>query len=182
MPRYSSYPVLLDEVLTIKMKDLKTSGLLLDNKIINSTIKWTSNYGSKSEIQIIVNNKINKITLNYSVSGVPINYDVTFQKRTSNLGKGFVYYFLCPFTNSFCRNLYLVGYYFSHRKAEKSTMYSCQVKSKTERIFKKYFDNAIKIETLLDEINGNNFKRYYNNKPTKRFVKVCKELKNLGYK
>ena len=59
-------------------------------------------------------------------------------------------------------------------------MYSSQIKSKSERNIKKFLDNALKKDALLDELYSKNFKSYYNKKPTKRFLVIIKELKKLG--
>ena len=180
MPRTTNYPCLLDESLTLKIKDLKRFGLLEKNKAFKTSMRWTSVTGSVSEISIKVDNRKNLITLDYSFRGSAISYSIRVTKIQSNLGRGVIYYFICPNTQKLCRNLYLVGGYFLHRTATKNVMYSSQIKSKSERNIKKFFDNALKKDALLDELYSKNFKSYYNKKPTKRFLVIIKELKKLG--
>jgi hypothetical protein len=180
MPRYSSYPVLLDEVLTLKIKDLKKFGLIKKGEIINSSIKWSSSRGNESEILIRVDNIKNVVTLKYTADGTQICYNILLTQRTSNLGKGQVYYFLCPNTNKFCRNLYLANNYFLHRTATKGAMYDCQTRSKLNRNLIKTFSSYLKIDECYNEIYSKNFKSFYNGKPTKRYLALTDKIITLS--
>ena len=70
----------------------------------------------------------------------------------SNLGKGVVWYFICPFTWKRCRKLYLLDERFMHRSALPSEMYECQTQSKKwrgiDKIYGAYF-GAEKLYELL---------------------------------
>lgn len=180
MPRYSSYPVLLDEVLTLKIKDLKNYGLIEKGKVFKSSIRWSSSRGSKSEIRIQVDNIKNVVTLKYIADGTEICYDILLITKASNLGRGQVYYFLCPNTNKLCRNLYLANNYFLHRTASKGAMYDCQTNSKISRGLIKTFSSYLKIDECYDEIYSKNFKSFYNGKPTKRYLALTNKIKTLS--
>lgn len=180
MPRHSSYPVLLDEVLTLKIKDLKKFGLLQKGKVLKSAIKWSSSFGNESEILVKVDNVKNVVTLRYTADSTLICYEVLLITKTSNLGRGQVYYFLCPSTDKLCRNLYLANNYFLHRTAIKGAMYDCQTKSKLSKNLIKVFSSYIKIDKCYDEINSKNFKSYYAGKPTKRFLALKNKINRLS--
>mgnify|MGYP000280052869 CR=1 FL=1 len=180
MPRYSSYPVLLDEVLTLKIKNLKNYGLIEKGKIFKRSIRWSSSRGSKSEILVKVDNVRNVVTLKYTADGTKICYDVLLITKTSNLGKGQVYYFLCPNTNKLCRNLYLANNYFLHRTASKGAMYDCQTQSKISRSLIKTFSVYFKIDECYNEIYSKNFKTFYKGKPTKRYLALKNKIKTLS--
>lgn len=63
---------------------------------------------------------------------------VKFQTEESNLGRGSVRYFLCPYTGHKCRTLYLDGYAVASRYAFPHT-YSYQNHSRRERLLDNFF-------------------------------------------
>jgi hypothetical protein len=180
MPRNTTNPRLLDEALTIKIHDLNRFGLIAENKIFKTKLQWNSATGYISEISLKVDNRKKLITLDYIFRGSVISYNIKMVRVQSNLGKGFYYYFICPSTQKQCRNLYLFRGYFLHRTATKNTMYSSQIKTKSERNIKKVFDNILQRESLIDELRSKHFKKTSDNKPTNRFLAIIKELEKRG--
>jgi len=55
------------------------------------------------------------LELDYKLDGKPINYKVDLVNVPSNIGKGVVWFFVCPMTGKKCRKLYLVDTYFTSR-------------------------------------------------------------------
>ncbi len=49
------------------------------------------------------------IRLAYTYNGIEKNYQVFLSSMPSNLGKGKIYYFICPVNGSRCRKLYFCG-------------------------------------------------------------------------
>jgi hypothetical protein len=114
------------------------------------------------------------IELDYLFDGKSINYKISLITIPSNLGKGSIWYFVCPETGKQCRKLYLSNGYFLHRTAFSDLMYEAQTKSHFIRkgIFKDftlYIDAACKL-------NKKNFKRYYKGIPTNRYLKLINKL------
>lgn len=94
----------------------------------------------------------------------------------SNLGNGDIWYFLCPVTKKRCRKLYSIGGYFLHREAFNSCMYESQTHSKYYRSLDKRFGGVFKQERLYEELYSKHFKKFYNGKPTKRYIKIMQEI------
>lgn len=81
--------------------------------------------------------------------------------------------------------MYLIGGYFLHREAFHGCMYETQTYTKKwrniERIYGAYFDQ----DKYFSEINSKHFKKYYNGKPTKRYLKLLskiKQVENVDYR
>ena len=174
MGRYSTSPLLFDQVLQLNISNFKKWGYLDTSKVSKGTITWTSRH-SKSEISIYVNMPLRFVELDYRVDGKPISYKVNFVTQKSNLGKGEIFYFLCPITFKRCRILYLLNGYFSHRTAS-SGMYECQTQSKYSRLLSQYFSKGFELDKHYDELYSPYFKTHYKGKPTKRYLRLMKKI------
>lgn len=178
MPKQYTFPTLLDDVLQISITKLKEWGYLNPEQYRRGTINWSYNGEKTSSISIRVdtNGLIPCITLDYKSSGEPINYKVYLTSVPSNLGKGKIWYFRCPHTNKLCRKLYLIGDYFLHRTASTNGMYQCQTTSKKWRFIENAFGSFFETDKLYKELYSKHFKKYYKGKPTKRYLKIIKQL------
>ena len=112
---------------------------------MSGTLTWSSNGEKTASISITVStNKKPYIELDYKYNDEPRKYKVRLVTIPSNLGKGKVWYFLCPQTHKRCRKLYSIGGYFLHREAFKGCMYDSQTKSKRwsemDRVYGSYFE------------------------------------------
>ena len=179
MPRISSFPTLYDNCKTLSISDLNRWEYLKPNMFMSGTITW-SRHGVKTDsISIEVNTRVGKafIKLDYIINDKPISYKVELITKESNLGKGKVWFFMCPQTRKYCRKLYLIDTYFLHRLAFKGYMYEKQVQSKKYRAIDKrygaYFDN----DRLYMELYKKYFKRYYAGQPTKKYIKLSRRIK-----
>ena len=94
----------------------------------------------------------------------------------SNLGKGIIWYFLCPETSKRCRKLYLIGGYFLHREAFKSCMYESQTQSKKYRELEKTLGAYFRTDDLYNELYKKHFKKSYAGKPTKKYLRILDSL------
>ncbi len=94
----------------------------------------------------------------------------------SNLGKGKVWYFVCPHTNKRCRKLYLISGYFLHREAFNGCMYESQTKSKKWREMERVYGSYFKSDECYEELHKKHFKKFYNGKPTKRYLKLMQKI------
>ncbi len=95
----------------------------------------------------------------------------------SNLNKGLVWYFLCPNTGKRCRILYSIGGYFLHREAFRGCMYESQTYSHKNRALFRQFEMATGGDKAYDQLYSKHFKKYYAGKPTKRYLKILKQIR-----
>ena len=64
-----------------------------------------------------------------------------------------------------------------HRSALASGMYSKQTHSKKWRQMEKVYGSYFDRDKLYEELYSKNFTKYYNGKPTKRYLRILTELK-----
>lgn len=177
MPKYPTYPVLLDEVLQLDLSKLRKWGYLKPNQFRTGTVTWSRNGHETSSMSINVWTFSNPyIELNYKFNGKSRKYKVNLVAVSSNLGVGEILYCLCPQTKKRCRKLYLVNGYFLHREAFNGCMYECQTRSKTWREWEKAFGSDFEIERNYEQIYQKHFKKYYAGKPTKRYLQIIKKI------
>ncbi len=178
MPKFPTFPTLYDEVLQICITKLKEWNYLKPEQLKRGTLTWSSNGEKTASISITVNTNSNEpyIELNYKFNDEPRKYKVSLVSIPSNLGKGIVWYFLCPQTNKRCRKLYLIGDYFLHREAFNGCMYDSQTKSKKWRKMDRVYGSYFKLDNLYEELYSKHFKTHYNGKPTKCYLKLMRKI------
>lgn len=147
MPKFPTFPFIFDEAKSLSISDLRKLRYFNKNSITNGTINWT-NRGEKTgsiSVSLLMNDNKNVLSFDYKCNGTDYKYDVCLITLPSNLGKGKVWYFYCPFTGKRCRKLHLIQERFMHRSALPSGMYSKQAQSKkwrqVERVYGSYFDS-----------------------------------------
>ena len=178
MPKFPTFPTLYDEVLQINISKLMEWGYLRPDQIKSGTLSWNSNGHKTGSISIRANTlHMPFIELDYKYQEELRNYKVRLVSVPSNLGKGKVWYFLCPKTNKRCRKLYLIGGYFYHREAFNGCMYECQVQGKFFRALDKTLGACFRADQLYDQLYSKNFKKYYAGKPTKKYARIMEKLK-----
>src|SRR5690606_18805834 len=100
-------PILLDEVLQLKISDLKKLSLLdlSDKDGCSKIVNWRSRLTNQitSSITLFIVN--DKFIFSYTYNGQNKKYYVDLHKERSNLGVGYVHYFICPITKLKCRKL-----------------------------------------------------------------------------
>lgn len=177
MPRISTIPTLYDEAKQIHLSELKAWKYLAPNQHKSGTITWSRNGRQTGRINIIVNTqpKAPYLELDYSYGEEPRKYRVPLVSVPSNLGKGKVWYFLCPHTRKRCRKLYSVGGYFLHREAFEGVMYEKQTYSANNRQLLQLFEQSY-TENIYDELHQKYFKKHYAGKPTKRYLRLKRKL------
>jgi hypothetical protein len=170
MAKSPTYPTLFDEVKRISICKLREWQYLEGYKA--GVITWSRNDVEVGRISIAVNvaSDAPYLALSYMINDEPINYRVPLIRIPSNLGKGVVWYFLCPHTLKRCRVLYMVGKRFLHRDAFKG-MYECQTYSKKWRNLKKVFDWCF-TDKVTEALAQKHFRTSYNGKPTKKFKRL----------
>ena len=178
MSRYSTYPFLFDEAKFISITNLKKWKYLEMNSSKSGTITWSRNGIETSSIGIVMkmNDFETLLTVNYKCNDTDYNYSISLVSVPSNLGKGEVWYFICPFTHKRCRKLHLINERFMHRSNLPSGMYSTQTHSKSWRSMKRVYGSYFDSEKCYEQLYSKYFKKYYKGKPTKRYLKLMRKI------
>jgi len=178
MPKPHTFPTLYNDALQLSVTKLKEWEYLNPEQLKNGTITWSSNGNQTGRISITVNTKRETpyIKLDYQYNDEPRNYEVRLISLRSNLGKGLIWYFLCPTTNKRCRKLYSIGGYFFHREAFKGCMYESQIQSKKYRQLDKTFGAYFRSDELYSQLYKKHFKKFYAGKPTKRYLQIMEQI------
>ena len=178
MPKPHTFPILYDSLKTVSISFLKKHGYLKPNQWLSGTISWSRNGNATGSISIQVNTQpeIPYIELGYKCNEAPINYRVQLISTPSNLGKGVVWYFICPYTGKRCRKLYFSDRYFYHRSAFKGGMYVKQTQSKKSRYLDKILDIHFRTDQLFEQLYKKHFKKQYAGKPTKKYLKLTRQI------
>ncbi|MCX6214567.1 hypothetical protein [Spirosoma sp.] len=174
MGRIPAFKNNFNDLLRFSLADLKRHGYLIG--WYSAPLTWTRNGYKRGSINIGVNLDClwpgNYVQLDYIVDGRSMSYRIELAQLPSNLGKGNVWYFVCPLTGEHCRTLYKVGDYFASRKAQKGTLYESQTYSKHYRWLDKTFGPELKLDGVYDEVYKRYAKKYYRGKPTPKMRKA----------
>jgi hypothetical protein len=178
MPKPHTFPTLFDEVKTVCISFLTKHGYLRQNQWQRGAINWSSNGIRTGSISIIVSTEPPSpyLELDYKYNEAPINYRVQLVSAPSNLGKGLVWYFVCPRTGKRCRKLYLADTYFYHRSAFRGCMYEKQTQSKKNRYLDKTLGVYFQSDQLFEQLYKKHFKKQYAGKPTKKYLKLTQQI------
>ncbi len=178
MPKIPTFPTLYNEALQISISKLKELGYLNPGQFISGMLTWSRKGNKIGSISIIVNTHSEQpyIELDYKYRDEPRNYKVRLVSMPSNLGKGLIWYFLCPQTNKRCRKLYSIGGYFLHREAFNGCMYESQTQSKKYRQLDKTIGAYFKTDDLYSQLCQKHFKKTYAGKPTKRYLRIMEQI------
>lgn len=182
MPKFSSFPTLYDDCKTVTITFLKQHGYLQPDRWRSGTITWSRNGNKTGSISITTFTYAENpyLELDYKCNDKPINYKVPLVIKPSNLGKGLVWFFRCPHTGKLCRKLYLADTYLLHRSAFKGCMYEKQTYSKKNREHFRQWGKLFGTDEIYEQLYGKYFKTHYAGKPTKRYQKLWKKLREAG--
>lgn len=181
MPKFPTLPTLYDDCKTVSISFLKRYGYLHLYQCKNGTITWSTNGNKTGWINIAVNTNSESpyLELDYKANGNPINYKVHLVSIPSNIGKGVVWFFICPRTGKRCRKLHLVGSYFYHRSAFSGCMYEKQTYSHQKRRQFQSFDKLFLSERIYEQVYSKHFKSQYAGKPTRRYLRLLKQIESI---
>jgi hypothetical protein len=178
MPKFPTFQPRIDDLIFLSIKKLKEWEYIGTGKIVSGEVYWTSRGEKTNSIGVSSYNSLaeKKIHLSYQYQGEHRTETIYLKTIPSNLGKGLIWYFLCPVTGKPCRKLFCYNGRFVHREALKGLMYDCQAESKKMRWLEKYYGDYFREEKNYLELNSKHFKRCYNGKPTKRYLKLKKAI------
>jgi|LSQX01.3.fsa_nt_gb hypothetical protein len=175
-------------VCRIDMRDLTRWGVLKHNSC-SFSMEWTD--GSSIWLEVNSSKDGKYIVIEYKLTDFQgdsynMKYTISLDRIPSNLGRGYIYYFICPKTGKRCRVLYRAygSYIFRSRDSYPYRLYyPIQTESKNNR----KFERVHSIKAKLDKLNvGRKRKQdYFKGKRTKysfkkkaymeRFVKLDEE-------
>jgi len=179
MAKPSTFPELFDDALQLDICKLKEWGYLNPNQYKRNTLNWSRNGNPTGSISITIFTHMSKphIELDYKYRDEPRKYRINLITKPSNLGKGVMWFFVCPSTGRHCRKLHSIGGYFLHRTAFKGCMYERQTESKKYREMSKVYGAYFKIDKLYEQLYKKHLKSSYAGKPTKKYAKLMAEIK-----
>lgn len=183
MPRQTRFPILLDECIILSISYLLRERYIYAFADRIEEIGWIKNDAELVKLVVKVHIKMEelngKIQLQYFINGYEFKYIVAIISKPSNLGKGKVYYFKCPFTGMTCKNLYLINGLFVHRLYFHKCLYSSQTYSWYTRQIKLSFD-ILRHEVSHVVIPRKRYsKTHYRGIPTKRMISVLNKRERL---
>lgn len=177
MPKSPSFPTVIEDLLCLSMSFLKKHNYIISDQYQSGTMKWSRNGGKRASIKISVQIYEDRgvLTLDYLYKKEPVNYNIQITSKKSNLGKGKIWFFVCPNTGKLCRKLYGKKY-FLHREAYSGIMYQKQIESKSYRLMDKLYGPYFESERLYEQLYTPYFKKFYKGIPTKKYLKIMEKL------
>jgi len=172
MPKRATNPACFDETHQITITYLSRWGYLKPFGRRSGSISWTQLERQTGCIGITVDLSEQYLELDYSIRNKPISYRVRLESLPSNLGKGLIWYFVCPATGKRCRTLYGIGERFLSRHAYPNAMYRCQTESKSDRGLRRYITlngTTRNPKAVWNFFDGKHYRTHYKGKITKRY-------------
>ena len=166
-------PTFLEDALQLSISSFKRQ-LSAEGCINTGSIQWSNGSSINYLVNMIENTPY--IQLDYNIGEKPIKYKVNLTSIPSNLGRGKLWYFLCPHTGKRCQKLHCINGYFLHRSAFTNTMYRIQGSSKKWRELQKGFKLSDKATAAYNETRKKYFKNHYKDKITKRGLRLIKTI------
>jgi len=182
MPKNRTYPDCFDEAHQITITWLSQWGYMKPFARKSGSLSWTQWGRPTGSISFTVDMQEEYIHLDYSIRDNPISYRVRFESLPSNLGKGRVWYFICPRTGKRCRTLYGIGAYFLSRHAFPNAMYRCQTEPKSERGFRRFLTlngTTKNPKAEWDFQDRKHYRTHYKGRITKRYQDYLERTEKL---
>ena len=178
MPKPHTLPTLYDDLKKINISDLKRWKYLEPDEHKSGVINWSRGEEKTGSISIVTNTRMQSpyLELDYKTNETLINYRVQLVSIPSNIGKGVVWFFICPHSGKRCRKLYLLGGYFYHRSAFTGCMYEKQTRSKKSRQLDRTFGAYFRTDQLYEQLYKKHFKKSYAGKPTKKYLRIMVQI------
>lgn len=170
MARYSNDPTILEETDWISIAYLRYIGCFDFTQPVKDRIECDY---VKMDILVDMTADEPYMQLSYYYYGQR-SYWIDIVSRPSNLGKGYVWYFVCPYTGRLCTKLYFVDGHFGHRTAFENCYYERQTQSKFRREICKEFSHLKYLRKIMELMRRRNAKLYYRGEPTKQFARLTR--------
>jgi hypothetical protein len=179
MAKHPTYPVKLEDLLCLSIKDLN-KGSLLTSEYNSKSISWSTKdlftgkpvVAGSMDITVTLNDCDPYMLLEYETGSEAVNEKIKLVSLKSNLGAGRIWYFICPATGKGCSKLHLYNGRFMHREAITSAMYENQTLSKKNRSAISFIDSIHKARKLRIALQDKYAKIRYNGRFTKRMRRL----------
>lgn len=170
-----------ENMICLDIKKFKEWNLLKYGLCKKGIITWSVNDEVTSRLAYTIDFcELNPyIELYYKANGKSFNYRIYFDCIKSNLGKGIVWYFLCPHSGKKSRKLFLYSGRFINRNCTHA-IYDTQTKSKSYRRMEQTFGAYFDVDNYYEEIHSKHFKKFYNGKPTKRYKRLLELIEKAN--
>ena len=174
MPKVPTFPRLYQDGIILKLARLKEWGYLEPGFIKAGSTTWSQNHEVTASIYVQVSTCREPWTvqLSYNYNKEPFQEIIRLFSIPSNIGKGRIYYFVCPVTGKKCRSLYLYAGRFIHREAVPGAMYETQTYSHKNRVLCRLLDRYFGEDHACRKIYKKGFKKKYKGKPTRQYLRL----------
>ena len=174
-----SYPTIIDHLKQLDISLLRKK--LIPGNIQSGIFTWYQDGDKVAAIGYTVEmaGEVPHLELSYTYNGRNIKARIRLESLPSNLGKGTVWYFLCPVSSLRCRKLYLFNGYWVHRQAIRGGMYQQQTKSHQWRRLHQIMDRYDRARCAADEADKENFRSQYAGRATRRFKRLMKAIERI---
>jgi hypothetical protein len=189
MPRPSSTPLVINDLRTISISLLKKKGLLNRDGPTEGDItysnKFTKEITSSIGIEVCTQGINPYIRFDYSAGKYgDFSYSIPMVKVLSNLGKGFIWFFLDTETNKRCSKLFLLETHFVSRQAvlDAGGMYQCDLRQVNYRAIDN--NRTSRLIKIVRQGFQKHFMSHYRGNVTKRQIRVTRawgQLKQMGF-
>lgn len=179
MPRESKRPLTFEDLLSVDISFLKSSGILEDfgNKH-EVTWKVEGHVIEVVHVTTLENNSSLKVKFDFPTNPRLGNSFVEISDLDSNLGIGRVPFFICPKSNRRCRRIYFYKGEMVGRHAIPA-FYSSQLKTKEFREIEKIFGPQFELDGLYEEIFTDSVRKYYAGKLTRKYQAKIDRINRL---
>ena len=167
-------PKFFDETPQISISKLKQWGYLAPSQVKHFEIVW-DRFGSIAVTLDFVSEEPS-IEISYYCNNKFVQDKIMLISKVSNLGKGDIWFFICPRSNKLCRKLYFYGNFFSHRILFVEGVYKSQILSRKKRKIEKKYGAYFQSEMLCKKFFKKHFKRHYKGSLTKKYAKLYKQI------
>lgn len=181
MGRNSTGAIITSSAIRIELSYLLKQGIIPKEGNRAGYLSWTNGSQINYEIEITSENQYIRLkyrNTNYSGEVNDLDYKIQLSSIPSNLGRGQIWYFICPFSGRKARILYKCygSLYFKSRKAyHKRIYYSSQKSSKLDFNNDRYFA----IESILEKLKP--MKKTYQGKETRLQKRIRRLESQLEY-
>jgi hypothetical protein len=178
MPKTSKCPICFEDLHRLSLPFLRERGFLKPYTSKSEIISWyRGNYKTGSiRVTSCMDENRPTITLTYQIGERSMNEEIQLVSSPSNLGKGNIWFFVCPVSGKRCRKLYGSYGRFVHRDECKGDFYRKQIESKRERQMEKAYGPILRRDRITEEAYQKHFKKFYRGKPTRRYARILKEI------
>ncbi|WP_373518916.1 hypothetical protein [Pricia sp.] len=166
----------LNECFAISTKWLKQQGFLEQGKLSYTDIEFIS-AGYEYNVRVVASITTDepKLIFQFLYEDRTKRIDIELSPRKNHFGGG-SFYMVCPKSGKRAEKLYLVNGILSIARAS-GLHYQSQIKANALKKINARFGAAMKGELAIEELNSKGFVRYRSGKPTKKYKRVLKILK-----